>query len=133
MISDPAVITAIVSILSLFILGAGGTYWLGRLRNQVDHLGKETGQLSNRFDQLDNRVDQLVGQVGQLNNRVDQLDSRVDQLSNRVDQLNHDMREGFRGLHEEIRRGNQQLLQALASHTHDAEGQPTFRVPVGSE
>jgi hypothetical protein len=34
---------------------------------------------------------------------------------------------------EEMRRGNQQLLIALANHGHDDGGQPVFRVPVGAE
>ncbi len=102
MISDLAVITAILSIPVWLIVVSSGAYWLGRLSNPVDHSGKE---------------------MGQLNSRVDRLD--------------HDMQEGFRTLREElredIRRGNQQLLLALASHTHDEAGQPTFRMPVSAE
>ncbi len=92
---DPAAITAMVGIVTLLLLAAGGAYWLGKLSNRVDQLGKQ------------------------------------------VDQLSTDMREGFRELREElqeeIRRGNQQLLQALANHTHDADGLPVFRVPVSAE
>ena len=119
MISDLAVITAILSIPIWLIVVSSGAYWLGRLSNPVDHSGKETGQLGSR-------VDQLGKEMGQLG-------SRVDQLSNRVDRLDHDMQEGFRTLREEIRHGNQQILQALASHTHDEAGQPTFHMPVSAE
>ena len=88
---DPAAITAMVGIVTLLLLAAGGAYWLGKLSNRVDHLGKQ------------------------------------------VDQLSTDIREGFRELREEMRRDNQQLLQALANHTHDADGLPVFRVPVSAE
>ena len=91
MITEPAVITAIVSVISLLIVAAGGAYWLGR-----------------------------------LSNRVDRLEEKVDQLDGKVDQLRSE-------LLEEMRRGNQQLLLALANHRHDADGHPVFRMPVAAE
>ena len=89
--ADAAVITAIVGIISLLLVAAGGAYWLGRLSNRVDRLEE----------------------------KVDQLDAKVDRLRSE--------------LLEEMRRGNQQLLFALANHRHDADGEPVFRVPVASE
>ena len=96
--ADAAVITAIVGIISLLLVAAGGAYWLGRLSNRVD----------------------------QLDVKVDQLDVKVDQLDAKVDRLRSEML-------EEMRRGNQQLLYALANHRHDADGEPVFRVPVAVE
>ena len=57
--ADAAVITAIVGIISLLLLAAGGAYWLGRL--------------SNRVDQLDVKVDRLAAEIGQLDAKVDRL------------------------------------------------------------
>ena len=96
--ADTAVITAIVGIISLLLVAAGGAYWLGRL--------------SNRVGQLDVKVDRLAAEIGQLDAKVDRLRSE---------------------LLEEMRRGNQQLLFALANHRHDADGEPVFRVPVAAE
>ena len=105
----PDTITAAVSVITLLVAIGGGIFWLGKL--------------TNRFVQLENRV-------GQLETRVDQLDKKVDRLA-------IDLREGMRDLRvellEEMRRGNQQLLIALANHGHDDGGQPVFRVPVGAE
>ncbi len=71
--------------------------------------------------------------LGKLSNRVDQLDMKVDRLADDM----RDLREGLdhqrTELLEEMRRGNQQLLIALANHGHDDGGQPVFRVPVGAE
>ena len=72
----------------------------------------------------------LSSQVGQLDRRVDQLDKKVDQLAT---DLRGDMGDLRTELLEEMRRGNQQLLIALANHGHDDGGQPVFRVPVGAE
>ena len=43
---DPAAITAMVGIVTLLLLAAGGAYWLGKLSNRVDQLGKQVDQLS---------------------------------------------------------------------------------------
>ena len=44
--------------------------------------------------------------------------------------LREEMREGFRQMREEIRRSNQQLLLALANHSHDPDtGVAMFRIP----
>ena len=50
------------------------------------------------------------------------LNSRVDQLTGQIQELR-----------EEIRRGHQQVLQALVNHSHDENGHPVFRVPVSME
>lgn len=106
---DPATIVAIVNVITLLALIGGGIFWLGKLSNRVSH----------------------------LENRVDQLENKIDQVDKKVDQLADDMREEMRNLREdmreEIRRGNQQLLLALANHSHDADGQPIFRIPVNPE
>ena len=99
--ADAAVITAIVGIISLLLVAAGGAYWLGRL--------------SNRVDQLDVKVDRLAAEISQLDAKFDR---RFNELRNE--------------LLEEMRRGNQQLLYALANHRHDADGEPVFRVPVAA-
>lgn len=71
--------------------------------------------------------------MGNLGSQVGQLDRRVDLLDKKIDQFRDDMREQRVELLEEVRRGNQQLLIALANHGHDDGGQPVFRVPVGAE
>ena len=56
---DAAVITAIVGIISLLIVAAGGAYWLGRLSNRVDQLDAKFAQLDAKVDRLDAKVDLL--------------------------------------------------------------------------
>ena len=54
--ADAAVITAIVGIISLLVVAAGGAYWLGRLSNRVD-------RLEEKVDQLDAKVDRLRSEL----------------------------------------------------------------------
>ncbi len=61
--------------------------------------------------------------LGQLSNHVAQLDPRFDQQA-----------EENRETREENRRNHQQLLQALAHHSHDPDtGFAVFRIPPGTE
>ena len=57
-----------------------------------------------------------IHRLGELNNQVNQLATREEVRILIV---------------EEIRRSNQQLLHALANHTHDADGNALFTVPPG--
>ena len=110
---NPAIITAIVSVVSLLIVAAGGAYWLGRLSNRVD-------RLEEKVDQLDAKSDR---QFNELRDEIRQLDAKFER---RLDELRSE-------LLEEMRRGNQQLLLTLANHRHDADGYPVFRMPVAAE
>ena len=70
-----------------------------------------------------------IYQLSELSTRVDHLSAEVEQLPTR-DEVRILIAEEVRA---EIRRSNQQLLHALANHTHDADGQALFAVPPGSE
>ena len=117
---NPAVITAIVSVISLLIIAAGGAYWLGRLSNRVDRLEEKVDQLDAKVDRLDAKVDR---RVDELRAEIHQLDAKFDR---RLDELRSE-------LIAEMRRGNQQLLLALVNHQHAADGETIFRVPVAAE
>ena len=54
--ADAAVITAIVGIISLLIVAAGGAYWLGRLSNRVDQLDVKVDRLDAKVDRLHNEL-----------------------------------------------------------------------------
>lgn len=110
---DPAVLAAIVSLLTLLAVIAGGVFWLGKLSNRV-------GNLEKRVDQLDAKVDDVA----------EDLRKEMREMRN---EIREEMREMRSELLEEMRHGNQQLLLALVNHSHDAGGQPMFRVPVNPE
>ena len=64
---------------------------------------------------------------------IRQLQKDVSQVREDIRILREDMREGFDGLEERLgarmERNQQLLLEALAGHTHDAEGSALFRAP----
>ena len=120
MFNDPAAITAMVSVISLLIIAAGGAYWLGRLSNRVDRLEEKFDQLDAKVDRLDAKVDR---QFIELRAEIHQLDAKFDR---QFSELRSE-------LLEEMRRGNQQLLLTLVNHRHDTDGYPVFRMPVAAE
>ncbi len=75
----------------------------------------------------------LIALTGGVLYRLGQLSSRVDQLDRRFDEMTDEMREDSREMREDIRRNHQQLLQALAHHSHSPSGEAIFRVPPGTE
>jgi TolA-binding protein len=113
---DPAVAAASISFVTLLALIGGGFFWLGKL--------------SNRVGQLEHRVDQLADEMRELREEMRQ---QRNELREEMHELREEMRQQRNELLEEMRRGNQQLLLALANHSHDADGQPSFRVPVNPE
>ena len=61
---------------------------------------------------------------------------RLGKLGNQVEQLQvqmRDVREEMKDLRDEMRRNHQQLLVALANHSHDEQGHAIFRMPPGAE
>ncbi len=113
---DPAVAAASISFVTLLALIGGGFFWLGKL--------------SNRVGQLEHRVDQLADEMRELREEMRQ---QRNELREEMHELREEMRQQRNELLEEMRRGNQQLLLALANHSHDADSQPSFRVPVNPE
>ncbi len=82
------------------------------------------GQLSNRVDELARRFDQ----------HVEENANTRDELRQEMRELRDDLRQEMREMREENRRNHQQLLQALAHHSHDPDtGFAIFRIPPGSE
>ena len=76
----------------------------------------------------------VLYRLGVLTNRVDQLDRRFDQQSAENAEMREEFRQEIREMREENRRNHQQLLQALAHHTHDsATGFAIFSIPPGTE
>lgn len=72
----------------------------------------------------------LIALTGGVLYRLGKLSSRVDHLDRRFDRVIEETAE----TREENRRNHQQLLQALAHHSHDpAAGFAILRIPPGTE
>lgn len=75
--------------------------------------------------------------LGKLGNQVEQLQVQVrdvrDEMRDEMSNLREEMRDDMNNLREEMRRNHQQLLAALANHSHDEQGHAVFRMPPGAE
>ena len=80
----------------------------------------------------------VLYRVGVLSNKVEQTDNQITEMREEFRREMSESREEFRreirDLREEGRRNHQQLLQALAHHSHDSDtGFAIFRIPPGTE
>ena len=76
----------------------------------------------------------LLALVGGLLYRQGKIEGKVDLLVEDIKEMREEFRQEMRELREENRRNHQQLLQALAHHSHDQDtGFAIFRIPPGSE
>ena len=76
----------------------------------------------------------LLALVGGVLYRLGRHSSRFDNLDRQISEMREENRREIRELREENRRNHQQLLQALAHHSHDPDtGFAIFRIPPGTE
>ncbi len=76
----------------------------------------------------------LAALVGGVLFRQGKIEGKVDLLIQEGKESREEFRQEIRDLREENRRNHQQLLQALAHHSHDPDtGFAIFRIPPGTE
>ena len=76
----------------------------------------------------------VLYRLGVLSNRVEQLHGEIAECREETRRSREELRQEMREMREENRRNHQQLLQALAHHSHDPDtGFAIFRIPPGTE
>ena len=65
--------------------------------------------------------------------RLGKLSNQVEQLQVQVRDTREEMSNDMNKLREDMHRNHQQLLVALANHSHDEQGHAVFRMPPGAE
>ncbi len=93
------------------------------------------GQLSNHVSQLDQRFDRQAEENREMREESRQETREMrEELRQETRETREEFRQEIREMREENRRNHQQLLQALAHHTHDPDtGFAIFRIPPGTE
>ena len=89
------------------------------------------GRLSARVDLLFDAVDQNREEIRLARQEFrEEMQRMREEFRAEAQELRAEVREGFRQMRDEIRRSNQQLLLALANHSHDPDtGVAMFRIP----
>lgn len=67
--------------------------------------------------------------MGYVSGQVEEMDEKVQSLEVDIRDMRNEMQTMRSELLEEIRRGNDQMLEALYNHTHDDDGDAVFRRP----
>ena len=108
-------------LLTALAMFSGVMYRLGRLSARVDLL----------FAAVDQNREEIRLARQEFREEMQRLREELRQeFREEMHGLRAEMREGFRQMRDEIRRSNQQLLLALANHSHDPDtGVAMFRIP----
>ena len=111
-------------LLTALAMFSGVMYRLGRLSARVDLL----------FDAVDQNREEIRLARQEFREELQRMREEAQrmrqELREEAQELRAEVREGFRQMRDEIRRSNQQLLLALANHSHDPDtGVAMFRIP----
>ena len=111
-------------LLTALAMFSGVMYRLGRLSARVDLL----------FDAVDQNREEIRLARQEFREEMQRMREEAQrmrqELREEAQELRAEVREGFRQMRDEIRRSNQQLLLALANHSHDPDtGVAMFRIP----
>ena len=119
-------------LLTALAMFSGVMYRLGRLSARVDLL----------FDAVDQNREEIRLARQEFREEMQRMREEFREEMRRMREelrqefreemqgMREEMREGFRQMRDEIRRSNQQLLLALANHSHDPDtGVAMFRIP----
>ena len=106
---------------------------------QIERNSEQIAALTITVARHSEQIAALTETVARHSDQIAELTVTLARQGEQIAQLGRDMQEGFRMLRDsdqqiltEMRHGNRQLLQAL-SHTHNADGEPAFRLPVAAE
>ena len=130
---DLTILIPLVGLVMAVLALAGGVFYrLGQLNNRVS-------ELERRFDRQteENRLtrEELRQEIRETREELHQeIRETREELRQEIRETREEFRQEMREMREENRRNHQQLLQALAHHTHDpATGAAVFSIPQGME
>ena len=115
-------------LLTALAMFSGVMYRLGRLSARVDLLFAAVDQ--NR-EEIRLARQEFREEMQRMREEFrEELQRMREEFRADAQELRAEVREGFREMRDEIRRSNQQLLVALANHSHDPDtGVAMFRIP----
>ena len=101
-----SIVIAITGVLTLAMIIVAGVFWLGELNSDVEQNQQELKEVREELKDLRNEFRQEIA------------DTRQEILA------------AIEDINKEIETSNQQILDALANHTHNEDGHAIFTRPV---
>lgn len=131
----------------LFLLGAVATLWarMGNIQGEVGGLKAEVAGLRTSLNERMDRLEaSIIGQQAATDSKIDSLqaatDRKIDSLQTatdrKIDSLKASVDALVEGQHEmqlQAQRNHYQLMMAILSHSHRADGRVNFDLPPDFE
>ena len=114
------IVIAVAAVLTLVAVVIAGIFWLGEINSDVE-----------RNQQATVEVKQEVKEVRQeLKQDIEDL---RDELRHEIAVTRQEILAAIEDTNQEIKDSNRRMLEALANHTHDEDGNAIFTRPVVQE
>ena len=136
---DLVTITAITSVtgltLTVLLLGGGGVLYIWKLSSRVDHLSYRIDRLEEGLAETREELRTEMRETREeIRQEMRELRTEMHEVREvmraEIREVREEMRAEMREMREEMRRNQEQLLVALAAHSHDDTGQAAFRNPL---
>ena len=113
-------IIAIAAVLTFLVIAlvpaASGLYWLVQLNGKVDYLQAE--------------LEDTQVEIHDIRQEVQDIRQEVQDTRQEVDDIRQEVQDSRRELLVAIEQSENRILDALANHSHDAQGNAIFTRPV---
>ena len=120
-------IIAIAAVLTFLVIAlvpaASGLYWLVQLNGKVDYLQAE-------LEDTQVEIHDIRQEVQDIRQEVYDTRQEVQDTRREVDDIRQEVQDSRRELLVAIEQSENRILDALANHSHDAQGNAIFTRPV---
>lgn len=127
------IIAALIAATVVFVsLGWNVLYRLGKLDQGTEDMEKALDKLATATERRFERLEETIERVATATEkRFERLEETMEKVSSDMERRFERSEETMRVEHEVTRAEIRRVVEAIASHTHDADGTTIFRIPPG--
>lgn len=127
------IIAALIAATVVFVsLGWNVLYRLGKLDQGTEDMEKALDKLATATERRFERFEETIERVATATEkRFERFEETMEKVSSDMERRFERSEETMRVEHEVTRAEIRRVVEAIASHTHDADGTTIFRIPPG--
>lgn len=127
------IIAALIAATVVFVsLGWNVLYRLGKLDQGTEDMEKALDKLATATERRFERLEETIERVATATEkRFERFEETMEKVSSDMERRFERSEETMRVEHEVTRAEIRRVVEAIASHTHDADGTTIFRIPPG--
>ena len=123
-----SVVVAVMAVLTFVVLLIAGIFWLGELNSDVERNQQAIVEVNQELKGVRNELKQDIEDV--RNELKQDIEDVRNELKHEISSTRQEILKEIENTNREIKESNQRILDALANHTHDEDGNAIFTRPV---